>query len=141
MEREAEIEQIKRELTILQARYSLYCRLGRIWRGIFIVLTLALAIGALAFAIKLFLFDTLDGLFFVGAALLISVVIIWFIKWSGLRWIDVASPFFRDFYSPYWFYPDLQSRKKIRSEAEFIEQQIEERETRLSELGMSMRRG
>jgi hypothetical protein len=140
MEREAEIEQIKRELAILQARYSLYSRLGRFWRGFFKVLTLALAVGALVFAIKLFLFDILYGVFFVGAVLLFTVVVIWFIKWSGLRWIDVASPYFHDFYSPYLFYPELQSRGKIRSEAEFIERQIAERETRLSELGVSMPR-
>jgi hypothetical protein len=137
MEREAEIEQIQRELTILQARYSLYCRLGRFWRGIFIVLTLGVAVGSFAFAIKLFLFDILYGVFFVGAALLFTVVVIWFIKWSDLRWIDVASPYFRDFYSPYWFYPELQSHRKIRSEAEFIERQMADRETRLSELGVS----
>lgn len=140
MEREAEIEQIKRELAILQARYSLYGRLGRFWRGIFIVLTPALAVGALAFAIKLFLFDILYGVFFVGAVVLFAVVVIWFIKWSGVRWIDVASPYFHGFYSPYLFYPELRSHRKIRSEAEFIEQQIAERETRLSELGVSMPR-
>jgi hypothetical protein len=137
MQREEEIEQIKRELTMLRARHSLYSRLGRFWRGIFAVLTVALAVAALAFAIKLFLFDILYSVFFVGAVLLFGVVIIWFIKWSGLRWIDVASPYFRDFYSPYFFYPELQSRRAIRSEAEFIEQQIAERETRLSELGVS----
>lgn len=141
MEREAEIEQIKRELTILQARYSLYCRLGRFWRGVFIVLTLALAIGALAFAIKLFLSDPLYGAFFVCGVIVFTVVVAWFITWSDLRWIDVASPYFHGSMSPSLFYPDLQSRRTIRSEAEFIEQQIAERETRLFELGGSMPRG
>jgi hypothetical protein len=134
VEREAEIEQIKRELTILQARYSLYRRLGRNLSRIFIVLALVLVIGALAFAIKLFLVDTLSGIFFVSAVVLFAFVIIWLITTSRLRWIDVASPDIRGIYSPYFFYPELQSRMNIRSEAEFIEQQIAERETRLSEL-------
>lgn len=34
-----------------------------------------------------FLFDILYDAFFVGAVLLFSVAIIWFIKWWGLRWI------------------------------------------------------
>lgn len=140
MEREGEIEQIKRELTILQARYSLYRRLGRILRRIFMVLALALAIGALAFAVKLFLVDALNGLFFLSAVVLFASVIVWLITASGLRWIDVASPDIRGIYSPSFFYPELQSRTNIRSEAEFIEQQIAERETRLSELGVNIPR-
>jgi len=140
MEREGEIEQIKRELIILQARYSLYRRLGRILRRIFIVLALALAIGALAFAVKLFLVDALNSLFFLSAVVLFAFVIVWLITASGLRWIDVASPDIRGIYSPSFFYPELQSRTNIRSEAEFIEQQIAERETRLSELGVNIPR-
>ena len=138
MEREAEIEQIKRELTILQARYSVYCRLGRFWRGVCMVLALALAIGALAFAIKLFLFDILYGVFFVGGVVVCVAIVALLITWSNLRWIDVASPYYHGFLSPTLFYPDLQSHRRIRSEAEFIEQQIAEREIRLSELGISM---
>jgi hypothetical protein len=49
MEREAETEQIERELTILRPTACI-----AFGRCIFIVLTLAVAIGALAFAIKLF---------------------------------------------------------------------------------------
>jgi len=133
MERDAEIDQIKRELANLQARYALYRRLAHIMRRVFIFLTAVLAIGALAFAIKLFMFDTLYGVFFVGAVLLFAVAMTWLIKSSSLRWIDVASPYLRGIYSPYFFYPD--ARPGPRSNAEWLEQQIAGRERRLSELG------
>jgi hypothetical protein len=135
MEREAEIEQIKQELSILQDRYSLYRRVAWILRSFFMVLMPVLAIVALAFAIKLFLFDTLYGIFFIGAVLLFIFVIILLVSSSNLRWIDVASPFFRSIYYPDFFYPDLEPR--FRSEAELIERQIADRERRLSELGES----
>ena len=102
------------------------------------VLALALAIGALAFAIKLFLFDILYGVFFVGGVVVCVAIVALLITWSNLRWIDLASPYYHGFLSPTLFYPDLQSHRRIRSEAEFIEQQIAEREIRLSELGISM---
>ncbi len=138
MEREAEINQIKRELVLLQARYALYRRTAGILRVIFIALMPLLAIGALAFAIKIFLFDALYGVFFVGALLIFVAVMIWLIRTLGLRWIDLASPELRGIYSPTFFYPDMSLYRGARSEAELTERQIAERERRLSELGESV---
>lgn len=138
MEREAEINQIKRELVLLQARYALYRRTAGILRVIFSALMPLLAIGALAFAIKIFLFDALYGVFFVGALLIFVAVMIWLIRTLGLRWIDLASPELRGIYSPTFFYPDMSFYRGARSEAELTERQITERERRLSELGESV---
>jgi hypothetical protein len=137
MEREAEINQIKQELVILQARHALYRRTAGILRVIFIALMPLLAIGALAFAIKFFLFDALYGVFFVAALLIFVAVMIWLIRTLGLRWIDLASPELRGIYSPTFFNPDMSLYRGARSEAELIERQIADRERRLSELGES----
>jgi hypothetical protein len=134
MERDAEIDQIKQELAVLQARYARYRRIAQRVRSVFIVLAVVLAIGALAFAIELFLFDALYGAFFTGAIILFAGAMTWFTKSSGLRWIDVASPYFRGIYSPNFFYPDAQQPKPY-SEADWLEQQIADRERRLSQLG------
>jgi hypothetical protein len=138
MEREAEINQIKRELVLLQARYALYRRTAGILRVIFIALMPLLAIGALAFAIKIFLFDALYGVFFVGALLIFVAVMIWLIRTLSLRWIDLASPELRGIYSPTFFNPGMSLYRGARSEAELTERHIAERERRLSELGESV---
>jgi len=137
MERQAEINKIKRELVLLQSRYALYRRMAGIVRAVFIALTFLLAIGALAFAIKLFLFDALYGVFFVAALLIFVSVMVWLIKYTGLRWIDLASPQWSGIYHPDFFKPDASSYRGARSEAELTEQQIYDRERRLSELGES----
>src|SRR5271154_3779086 len=72
VERDAEIDQLKRELEILQARYAVYRRSAQLLRGFCVVFMPGLA---LVLAIKLFLFDTLYGLLFVGSVLLFGVVI------------------------------------------------------------------
>jgi len=138
MERDAEIEQLNRELAILQARYALYRRTGGIMRGFLIILTSILAIAALAFAVKLFLFDVLNGLFFVGALLVFVLIIGWFIRSANLRWIDVAGSQFRGIYNPYFFYPDADRDMRPRSDAELLEWQIADRQRRLSELTASI---
>src|SRR5271169_6358632 len=92
MERETEIDQIKRDLVILQSRYAQYRRIGTILRAISMALMPLLAIGALALAVKLFLFDALYGIFSVAALLVFVLAIIWLIKSTGLRWIDLATP-------------------------------------------------
>ncbi len=99
------------------------------------VLTPLLAIGALALAIKLFLFDALYGVFFVAALLVFVPATIWLIKSTGLRWIDLATPQLRGIYHPDFFNPDGGLHRGARSEAELTEQQIFARERRLSELG------
>jgi hypothetical protein len=137
MEREAEIDQIKRDLVILQSRYAQYRRIGEILRAVFMALTPLLAIGALALAVKLFLFDALYGVFFVAALLIFVPAMIWLIKSTGLRWIDLATPQLRGIYHPDFFNSDDSLRRGARSEAELTEQQIFARERRLSELGES----
>jgi hypothetical protein len=137
MEREAEIDQIKRDLVILQSRYAQYRRIGEILRAVFMALTPLLAIGALALAVKLFLFDALYGVFFVAASLIFVPAMIWLIKSTGLRWIDLATPQLRGIYHPDFFNSDGSLRRGARSEAELTEQQIFARERRLSELGES----
>jgi hypothetical protein len=60
MERDEEIDRIKREVAILRDRYALYGRSARMLRGFFIFVMPAVA---LALAVMLFLFDALYGLF------------------------------------------------------------------------------
>jgi hypothetical protein len=137
VERDAEIDQLKRELEILQARYAVYRRSAQMLRGFFVVF---MPVSALALAIKLFVFDTLYGLFFIGSVLLFVAVITCSLKSSGVRWIDVASLFgFRrillgaDIYNPYFYYPN--ARPRPRSDAELLEWQIADHQRRLAELG------
>jgi len=135
MEREAEINQIKRDLVILQSRYAQYRRIAGILRAAFTALMPLSVIGALALAVKLFLFDALYGVFFVAALLIFVPAIMWVIKSTGLRWIDLAAPQLRGIYHPDFFNPDASLHRGPRSEAEFTEQQISALERRLSELG------
>ncbi|MFZ0424528.1 MAG: hypothetical protein WAL80_16755 [Xanthobacteraceae bacterium] len=136
VERDAEIAQLKRELEILQARYARYRRSAQMLKGFCLAFVPGLA---LVLAIKLFLFDTLYSLFFVGAVLLYVAVISRFDD----RWIDVVSYFgFHsillgpDVYNPYFYYPNVRPRPC--SDAELLEWQIGDRERRLSELGESV---
>lgn len=135
MDRDGEIEQIKRELALLRSRYAQYVQLARILKAFCIVVALLLAIGALACAIRLFLFDTLYAVFFVGALLVFVPGIAWLLGSLDLRWVDVASPQLRGIYSANFFYPDADARRQFRSFADLTEQQIADRERRLAELG------
>jgi hypothetical protein len=137
MENAEEIAQIERELAILRTRYALYGRCARILRGFFLYLMPAVA---LACALRLFLFDALYAAFFVGMVFVFAALIVLSLKSSGIRWIDLASQYFgkwglRDMNNPYFFYPDRHPRP--RSDAQFLEMQIADREKRLSELGRS----
>jgi hypothetical protein len=134
MEREIEIAQIKHDLEILRTRYAVYQRLARILKSIAIAVGLILAIGALASAVKLFMFDALYGLFYLAALLIFVPALVWMIRLTGLRWIDLAAPRMRGIYAPDFFSPDRPPRSS-RSEAEAIQQQIAAYEQRLSELG------
>jgi hypothetical protein len=91
MERDAEIQQIRTELAILQDRYGLYGRMARILKGFFFIIIPVAAIIAVIFAAMIFQFDWLYGVFFLGAMLLLSLGAFWSIRSSQLRWIDVAS--------------------------------------------------
>jgi hypothetical protein len=135
MEREAEINQIKRDLVILQSRYAQYRRIAGILRAALTALMLLSLIGALTLAVKLFLFDALYGAFFVAALLIFVPAMIWLLKSTGLRWIDLAAPQLRGIYHPDFFNPDASLHRGARSEAELTEQQISALERRLSELG------
>ena len=134
MERDAEIDQLSRELAILQARYALYCRAARIMRGFSRIVAPILGIAALAFAVKLFLSDVLYGLFFTGSLLVFALAIAWYIKSLNLRWIDIACPQIRGIYNPYFYYPDADRDMRPRSDAELLEWQIADRQQRLAEL-------
>jgi carbon starvation protein CstA len=136
MEGDAEIDQIKRELALLQARYALYGRAARMLRGFFIVLIVLMPLVVLVCAIRLFLFDALYGLFFVAMVIVFAVAITLFLKSSRFRWLDLASQFGCGILNPYFFYPDAGPRP--RSDAQFLEMQIADRERRLSELGESV---
>ena len=139
MERDAEIAHINRELAILQARYALYRRTAGIMKVFSIFLAgPILAVAGVAFAVKLFLFDVLYGLFFTGGLLLLSLVVAWYIKYGNLRWIDIACPQIRGIYNPYFYYPDADREMRPRSDAELLEWQIAERQRRLSALAANI---
>jgi hypothetical protein len=134
MEREAEINQIKHDLEILRARNAVYQRTARILKSAYIALGFIVAIGALALAVRIFVFDVLYGLFYAAALLIFVTALVWAIRYTGIRWIDLAAPRLRGIYDPDFFKPD-GPRRPTRSEAEVTEQQISDYERRLSELG------
>jgi hypothetical protein len=138
MERDAEIEQIDRELAILQARYELYRRSAGIAKVFFMILAPILAVAGLGFAVKLFLLDVLYGLFFIGGLLVLLLSIAWYIKSANLRWIDLACPRIRGILNPYFYYPDANRAVQPRSDAELLEWQIANRQERLSELAATL---
>ena len=129
-DREAEIDQIKRELDVLRVRYEIYCRMGGILKLSCVTIFPLFAIGVLVLAIMLIQSDPSFGLFFIIVGLLFGAII-WLIGRSDLRWIDIASGQRRGIYEPYFFYPDIDARERRRSDAEVIEQQNADREQRL----------
>jgi hypothetical protein len=138
VERDAEIDQIKRELAILRDRYAIYGGSARMLRFFFLYLIPTVA---LVLAIMLSLFDPLYGLFWALMMLVLAALIVLSLKSTSIRWIDVASQSFGNIrihkmYEPYFFYPD--ARPRPRSDAELLEWQIADRERRLSELGESV---
>ena len=136
-DRDAEIDQIKRELEVLRVRYAFYCRMGGILKLFCVTIIPLFAIGALVLAIKLIQSDTRSGVLFIAVGLLFGAII-WLIGSSNLRWIDLASGQIRGIYDPYFFYPDIGVHERRRSDAELIEQQIADRERRLSDLEKSV---
>ncbi len=138
MARDAEIEQIIRELAILRARYELYRRTAGIVKIFLTILALILVVAGLAFAVKLFLLDVLYGLFFIGGLLVLVLSIAWYIKSANLRWIDLACPRIGGILNPYFYYPDANRTVQPRSDAELLEWQIASRQERLSELAATI---
>jgi hypothetical protein len=131
--RDVEIDRIKRELDVLRVRYAFYWRMGRILKLFCVTIIPLFAIGALALAIKLIQSDPRSAIVFIAVGLFFGAII-WLIGSSDLRWIDLASGQIRGIYDPYFFYPDIDAHERRRSDAELIEQQIADRERRLSEL-------
>ena len=137
MEREAEIDLIKRELAILRSRYAVYRRTARTVRVIVLATLPVLVIGALISAVMLFRSDLAYGALFLAAVLIFVPAVIWLIRSAELRWIDLATPQIRGIYHPDFFKSEFGSHRRVRSEADITEQQIADRERRLSELGAS----
>jgi hypothetical protein len=134
---DSEIDAIRQELELLRARYAVYGKAARIMRGFFMVLIPVTAITAAVLAAELFMHDVLYGAFFLAAVLFFVAVMTWFVCSLGLRWIDFVSQAPRGIYNPYFFHPDIDPRLRARSDAALIEQQIVDRERRLSELELS----
>jgi hypothetical protein len=137
MDRDAEIDQINRELDILRARYALYERMGRILKVYFAVITPLIAGAVLALAIKFILMDALSGAFLAGVLLVLGLMIFLRVRDSNLRWIDVASWIPRTT-NPYFYRPSTSNLGfflgRLPSDARIIEQQIVDRRQRLVEL-------
>ncbi len=135
MDRDQEISEIEQELALLRARYDGYRRAATIMKALVIALVALGAIAAAIFAVNVFLFDVLYGVFFLGAVLISAAAVTWFVRWIDLRWIDFVSQSPRGIYSPYFFHPEIGPRERARSDAELIEWQTADRERALSELG------
>jgi hypothetical protein len=134
MEPKPETDQIKRELAILRDRYAIYDRSGRTLRLFFLYV---IPIVALLLALLLSFFDPLYGLFSSLMIFVVAALAVLSLRSTSIRWIDLAStPFGNRYasqmYTPYFFYPD--ARPRPRSDAEYLEWQIADREKRLSEL-------
>ena len=131
MDRDAEIAQINRELTILRERYSTYARSSRMLKVVFWIWFLIAALLVSAVIVKFLLQDELMGIF-IAAVVAATCLLIWLLGSSrSFRWIDIASvqwsPFSLDAAVPSGYH-------ERRSDAQLIEDQIAEREQRLSEL-------
>jgi hypothetical protein len=134
---DTEINAIRQELALLRARYAVYGKTARFMGTLFKVLTPVAAIAAAVFAAELFMRDALYGAFFLAAVLFFVAIMTWFVGSLGLRWIDFVSQAPRGIYNPYFFHPGIDPRLRARSDAALIEQQIVDRERRLSELEVS----
>jgi hypothetical protein len=133
MDRDAEINRIKKELEILRARHALYARMGRVLKIFFAVWTPLFATGLLALAVNLIVVDALSGVFFLGVLLAFGLLAIWLTRLCNFRWIDLASSrVYGNPLNPCFVYPNM---RRCNSDAQLIEEQIAERERRLSELG------
>ncbi len=131
MDSDAEIAQINRELAILRERYSAYARSSRMLRVVFWIWFPIVVVLVIAVIVKVLLQDALMGIFVAGGVAIICLFI-WLIGSSRtFRWIDIASmqwaPFSLDASVPSGYH-------ERRSDAQLIEDQIAEREQRLSDL-------
>jgi hypothetical protein len=134
---DSEIEAIRQELALLRARYATYRKTAGTMRTLFKVLVPVAAIAAGVFGAELFIYDALYGAFFLAVVLLFVAALTWVVDSLGLRWIDFVSQSPRGIHNPYFFHPAVDPRLRARSDAALIEQQIADRELRLSELELS----
>ena len=135
MDRDQQINGIERELVLLRGRYDSYRRAAGIMKTFVIALVALGALAAAIFAVNVFLFDALYGVFFLGAVVIFVAAVTWFVSWLDLRWIDFVSQSPRGIYSPYFFHPEIARERRARSDAELIEWQIAECERALGEFG------
>lgn len=131
---DSEIDAIRQELGLLRARYAIYGKAAKVMRSLCMVLIPIAAVTAAVLAVEIFMYDALYGAFFLAVVLLFVAAMTWYIGSLGLRWIDFVSQSPRGIYNPYFFHPDIDPRLRARSDAALIEQQIVDRERRLSEL-------
>ena len=134
MDRDAEIAEINRELTILRERYSTYARSSRRLKVVFWIWFPIVSFLVVAVVVKFMLQDALMGIYIAGVVAA-TCLFIWLIGSSrSFRWIDIASvqwsPLSLDAAVPSGYH-------ERRSDAQLIEDQIAEREHRLSELNPS----
>jgi len=137
MDRDQQINGIERELVLLRGRYDSYRRAAGIMKTFVIALVALGALAAAIFAVNVFLFDALYGVFFLGAVVIFVAAVTWFVSWLDLRWIDFVSQSPRGIYSPYFFHPEIARERRARSDAELIEWQIADSERTLAELRAS----
>jgi hypothetical protein len=131
MDRDAEIDQIKRELDVLRADYARYSRAGKILKIFSLIILTLFAIGLSVLAFELFASDTKSSILFFAVLIIFVPLILSLFKKSDFRWIDFASSTGSHSFLDSSFY----QRTTARSGAELIEEQIASRERRLSELG------
>ncbi len=131
MDRGVEIAQINRELAILRGRYSTYERSSRRLRIVFWIWFPIVALLVIAGTVKVILQDASMGIFVAGMVAAIGLFIWLLGSFRTFRWIDIASvrwsPFSLDAAVPSGYHDCL-------SDARLIEDQIAQREQRLSEL-------
>ena len=131
MDRDVEIAQINRELAILRERYSTYERSSRMLRGVFWIWLPIIVLLVIAVTVKVILQDAFMGIVVAGMVAAIGLFVWRRRIFRTFRWIDIASvqwsPFSLDAAVPSGYHERL-------SDAQLIEDQIAEREQRLSEL-------
>jgi hypothetical protein len=137
MDRDAEINEIRRELAILRARHALFARWGRILKAFF---GFVMPMSAVTLAAAGIAFGGADP-FVAGfvAALMIVICAVIYLSFSPRDprrgWIDLASPPVSFAYPPKGIGAFLFAPRP--SDALVIEEQIAARERRLADLGVA----
>ncbi|MDI1342602.1 MAG: hypothetical protein PSV22_00680 [Pseudolabrys sp.] len=138
MDRNAEINEVRRELAILRARHALFARWGRILKAFF---GFAMPLFAITLATAGVAFGGADPFIasFVTALMIVVCAIVYLIfspRDPRRGWIDLASPPMGFAYPPKGIGAFLFAARP--SDALVIEEQIAARERRLAELGVAL---